>query len=76
MIIYLCDIADAEVVTDIGISEGVVAHPEDGVGMGFEITASNVREEDEEFEVEASAADKREIIGISDLMITKLHLHK
>ncbi|GKB42083.1 hypothetical protein Tco_0887025, partial [Tanacetum coccineum] len=32
---------------------GVVAHPEDGVGMGFEIASSDVREDDEEFEAEA-----------------------
>ncbi|GKA10421.1 putative reverse transcriptase domain-containing protein [Tanacetum coccineum] len=51
------DTADA----DVGISEGVVAHPEDGVGMGFEIATSDVREDDEEFEAEASAADTREI---------------
>ncbi|GKD57082.1 hypothetical protein Tco_1290469, partial [Tanacetum coccineum] len=56
------DTADAEAIADIGISEGVVAHPEDGVGMGFEIAASDVREDDEEFEVEASAADTREIV--------------
>ncbi|GKC32263.1 hypothetical protein Tco_1039557, partial [Tanacetum coccineum] len=55
------DTADAEVDADVGISEGVVAHPEDGVGMGFEITASDVREDDEEFKAEASAADTREI---------------
>ncbi|GKG06673.1 hypothetical protein Tco_0329642, partial [Tanacetum coccineum] len=42
------DIADAGVVVDVGISEGVVAHPEDGVGMGFEIAASDVREDDKE----------------------------
>ncbi|GKG48081.1 hypothetical protein Tco_0509966, partial [Tanacetum coccineum] len=45
------DTADAEAVADIGISEGVVAHPNDGVGMGFEIAASDIREDDEEFEV-------------------------
>ncbi|GJS05675.1 hypothetical protein Tco_0322183 [Tanacetum coccineum] len=56
------DTADAEAVADIGISEGVVAHPKDGVGMGFEIAASDVREDDEEFEAEASAADTREIV--------------
>ncbi|GJU16903.1 retrotransposon protein, putative, ty3-gypsy subclass [Tanacetum coccineum] len=55
------DTADAEAVADVGISEGVVAHPEDGVGMGFEIVASDFREGDEEFEAEASAADAREI---------------
>ncbi|GJX40668.1 reverse transcriptase domain-containing protein, partial [Tanacetum coccineum] len=55
------DTSDAEAVADVGISAGVVAHPKDGVGMGFEITASDVREDDEEFEAEASAADTREI---------------
>ncbi|GKG23962.1 hypothetical protein Tco_0391998, partial [Tanacetum coccineum] len=43
------DTADAEAVADVGISEGVVAHPEDGIGMGFEIAVSDVREDDEEF---------------------------
>ncbi|GJV47664.1 putative reverse transcriptase domain-containing protein [Tanacetum coccineum] len=47
------DTVDAEAVAYVGISEGVVAHPEDGVGMGFEIATSEVREEDEEFGVEA-----------------------
>ncbi|GKC79187.1 hypothetical protein Tco_1129961 [Tanacetum coccineum] len=56
------DIADAEAVADVGISKGAVAHPEDGVDMGFEIAASDVREDDEEFEVEASTTDMREII--------------
>ncbi|GJW70153.1 reverse transcriptase domain-containing protein [Tanacetum coccineum] len=56
------DTADAEAVADVGISEGVVAHPEDGVGMGFEIAASDVREDDEEFVAEASVADTREIV--------------
>ncbi|GJS69382.1 hypothetical protein Tco_0702223 [Tanacetum coccineum] len=56
------DTADAEAVADVGISEGVVAHPKDGVGMGFEIAASDVREDNEEFEVEASAADTIEIV--------------
>ncbi|GKD44301.1 hypothetical protein Tco_1268946, partial [Tanacetum coccineum] len=31
-----------------------------GVGMGFEIIASDVREDDEKFEAEASSADTRE----------------
>ncbi|GKA49582.1 putative reverse transcriptase domain-containing protein [Tanacetum coccineum] len=55
------DTADAEAVADVGISDGVVAHTRDGVGIRVEITASDVREDDEEFEVEASAADTREI---------------
>ncbi|GJZ15469.1 hypothetical protein Tco_0551146 [Tanacetum coccineum] len=56
------DTADAEAVTDIGISDGVVAHPEDSIDMGVEIAASDVREDDEEFEAEASAADTRKIV--------------
>ncbi|GJX87413.1 putative reverse transcriptase domain-containing protein [Tanacetum coccineum] len=55
------DTADAEAVADVGISDGVVAHPEDSIDMGVEIAASDVREDDEEFEAEASAADTREI---------------
>ncbi|GJU63383.1 reverse transcriptase domain-containing protein [Tanacetum coccineum] len=52
------DTADA----DVGISEGVIAHTWDGVGMRVEIAASDVREDDEEFEAEASATDMREIV--------------
>ncbi|GKA13366.1 hypothetical protein Tco_0693012, partial [Tanacetum coccineum] len=55
------DTVDAEAVADVGIIDGVVAHIEDGVCMGVEISASDVREDDEEFEVEASAVDTREI---------------
>ncbi|GKF16436.1 hypothetical protein Tco_0061354, partial [Tanacetum coccineum] len=55
------DTADAEAIANVGISEGVIAHPKDGVGMGFEIVASDVREDDKEFEAEASTADTREI---------------
>ncbi|GKD49057.1 hypothetical protein Tco_1278033, partial [Tanacetum coccineum] len=51
------DTADA----DIGISDRVVAHTEDGVGMRVEVIASDVREDDEKFEVEASAEDTGEI---------------
>ncbi|GJV00392.1 putative reverse transcriptase domain-containing protein [Tanacetum coccineum] len=45
-----------------GIIDGVVAHTKDGVGIRVKIATSNVREDDEEFEAEASAADTREII--------------
>ncbi|GJW64813.1 putative reverse transcriptase domain-containing protein [Tanacetum coccineum] len=55
------DAADVEVVADVGISEGVVAHTKDVVGMGVKITTSDVREGDEEIEAEASAMDTREI---------------
>ncbi|GJZ83156.1 hypothetical protein Tco_0648329 [Tanacetum coccineum] len=55
------DTTDAEAVADVGISEGVVAHTEDSIDMGVEIVASDVREDDEEFEAEASAVNTREI---------------
>ncbi|GJX73767.1 putative reverse transcriptase domain-containing protein [Tanacetum coccineum] len=55
------DTADVEADADVGISDGVVAHTRDGVGLRVKITASDVREDDEEFEAEASAADTREI---------------
>ncbi|GKD79413.1 hypothetical protein Tco_1342034 [Tanacetum coccineum] len=55
------DTTNAEAIADVGISKGVIAHPEDGIGMGFKIAASDVREDGEEFEAEASAADTREI---------------
>ncbi|GKB83211.1 putative reverse transcriptase domain-containing protein [Tanacetum coccineum] len=56
------DTADAYAVADVGISEGVVAHSKDGVGVGFKIAASDVREDDEEFKAEASVANTREIV--------------
>ncbi|GKB11732.1 hypothetical protein Tco_0845655 [Tanacetum coccineum] len=66
------DTVDAEAIVDVGISKGVVAHPEDGVVMGFEIVASDVREDDEEFEAEASAADTREI----DVDLLAVHINR
>ncbi|GKE90386.1 hypothetical protein Tco_1567861, partial [Tanacetum coccineum] len=64
------DTANSEAVADVGISDGVVSHIEDSVGMRFEIAASDVKEDDEEFEAEASATDTREIavdpLAISD----------
>ncbi|GJY01276.1 hypothetical protein Tco_0359428 [Tanacetum coccineum] len=56
------DTPDAEAVADVGISDGVVAYPEDSIDMGVEIAASDVSEDDEEFEAEASVADTREIV--------------
>ncbi|GJR23670.1 putative reverse transcriptase domain-containing protein, partial [Tanacetum coccineum] len=46
---------NAEAVTDLGIGDRVRAHTEDGIGMGVEIAASDIREDEEEFEAEASA---------------------
>nr|GEZ69973.1 putative reverse transcriptase domain-containing protein [Tanacetum cinerariifolium] len=54
------DTADAEAVVDVGISDGVVAHIEDGVDMRFEIIASDVREDDEELKAEASIPDLKD----------------
>ncbi|GKC99875.1 hypothetical protein Tco_1170150 [Tanacetum coccineum] len=42
------DTADAEAVADVGISDEVVAHPEDSIDMGVKIVASDVKEDDEE----------------------------
>ncbi|GJX50800.1 reverse transcriptase domain-containing protein [Tanacetum coccineum] len=67
------DTADAEAVVDIGISKGVVAYPEDGIGMGFKIVVSDVKKDEEEFEVEASAEDTREIV-VDPLVISFLSL--
>ncbi|GJU69274.1 putative reverse transcriptase domain-containing protein [Tanacetum coccineum] len=39
---------DAEAIADLGISDGVGAYTEDGIGMGVEIAASNIREDEEE----------------------------
>ncbi|GKB35524.1 hypothetical protein Tco_0880466 [Tanacetum coccineum] len=58
------DTTDAKAVADVGISDGVVAHTKDSIGMRVEIAASDVREDDEEFKAEAIAADIREIISL------------
>ncbi|GKG50344.1 hypothetical protein Tco_0521444, partial [Tanacetum coccineum] len=54
------DTANAEIVADVGISDGVVADTEDGIGMGVEIAPNDVREDDEKYEAEVSATDTRE----------------
>ncbi|GKD46183.1 hypothetical protein Tco_1270828, partial [Tanacetum coccineum] len=53
------DTIDTEAVADVGLSDGVIAYTEDSVGMRVEIAASDVREDDEEFEAEAGVADMR-----------------
>ncbi|GKE64642.1 hypothetical protein Tco_1518803, partial [Tanacetum coccineum] len=50
---------DAEVVADLGIGDR--AHTEDGIGMGVEIDASDIREDEEEFKAEASTRDTMEM---------------
>ncbi|GJU13305.1 hypothetical protein Tco_1135701 [Tanacetum coccineum] len=47
--------ANAETIADLGISEGVGAHTKDGIDMGVEVATSDIREDEEEFEAEASA---------------------
>ncbi|GJY80055.1 hypothetical protein Tco_0492806, partial [Tanacetum coccineum] len=42
--------ADAMVVTDLSIGDGVGAHTEDGIGMGVKIAGSDIRVDEEEFE--------------------------
>ncbi|GJU14576.1 hypothetical protein Tco_1142542 [Tanacetum coccineum] len=53
--------ADAETVADLGISEGVRAHTEDGIGVGVEFSTSDIREDKEGFEAEANAGGTMEI---------------
>nr|GEU80342.1 nucleotide-binding alpha-beta plait domain-containing protein [Tanacetum cinerariifolium] len=54
--------ADVETVADLGISEGVRAHTEDGIDLGVEVATSNIREDEEKFEAEASKGGTMEII--------------
>nr|GEV17389.1 retrotransposon protein, putative, Ty3-gypsy subclass [Tanacetum cinerariifolium] len=54
--------ADAEAVADLGIGDGVGVDIKDGIGMGFEIAASDIREDEEEFEAEASTGGTMEIV--------------
>nr|GEU58226.1 hypothetical protein [Tanacetum cinerariifolium] len=53
--------ADVEIVADLGISEGVKASTEDGIVMGVKVATSDIREDEEEFEAEASVGDMMEI---------------
>ncbi|GJW64510.1 putative reverse transcriptase domain-containing protein [Tanacetum coccineum] len=64
---------DVVTVANLCISEGVGAHTKDGIGMDIEVTTSDIREDEEEFEAEATAEGTMEIAvdslvtsGISD----------
>ncbi|GKC89663.1 reverse transcriptase domain-containing protein, partial [Tanacetum coccineum] len=48
-------------VADLGIGDGVGVHTEDGISMGVEVATSDIREDEEEFEAEASAGGTMEI---------------
>ncbi|GJS78073.1 hypothetical protein Tco_0727954 [Tanacetum coccineum] len=51
--------ANAEAIADLGIGDGV--DTKDGICIGVEIAASDIREDEEEFEAEASARGTMEI---------------
>ncbi|GKF02742.1 hypothetical protein Tco_0029665, partial [Tanacetum coccineum] len=53
--------ADAEAVADLGTGDGVGGHTEDGIGMGVEIAAIDIKEDEEEFKAETSAGGTMEI---------------
>nr|GEX88066.1 reverse transcriptase domain-containing protein [Tanacetum cinerariifolium] len=53
--------ADAETVADLSIGDRVGAHIKDGIGMGIEVIASDIREDEEDFEAETSAGGMVEI---------------
>ncbi|GKA71895.1 hypothetical protein Tco_0778111, partial [Tanacetum coccineum] len=63
---------DTEAIADLGIGDGVGAHTEDGIGMGVEIAASDIREYKEEFEAEASMGGTMEIAVIHWLLVVFL----
>nr|GEV25339.1 hypothetical protein [Tanacetum cinerariifolium] len=52
---------DAEAVAVLGIGDEVRAHIEDGIGIGVKIAASDFREDEEDFEVEASVGGTVEV---------------
>ncbi|GKC72361.1 hypothetical protein Tco_1118244, partial [Tanacetum coccineum] len=54
--------ADVETVADLGISDEVGAHIEDGIGVGVEVATSDIKEDEEEFKAKASAGGTMEII--------------
>nr|GEV75818.1 reverse transcriptase domain-containing protein [Tanacetum cinerariifolium] len=54
--------ADVETVVDLGVSDRVRAPTEDGLGMKVEVATSDIREDEEEFEAEASAGGTMEIV--------------
>ncbi|GKF89613.1 hypothetical protein Tco_0263576 [Tanacetum coccineum] len=53
---------DVETVADLGISEGVGAHIKDGIDLGVEVATSDIREDEDEFEAEASAEGTMEVV--------------
>ncbi|GJU47714.1 hypothetical protein Tco_1217269 [Tanacetum coccineum] len=53
--------ADAETVAYLGISKGVGARTKDGIDLGVEVDISDIREDEEEFEAEASAGVTMEV---------------
>nr|GEW42555.1 hypothetical protein [Tanacetum cinerariifolium] len=55
------DTADAEAVVDLGIGDGVGAHTKDGIGC-YNIAASDIREDEEEFEAKASVGGTMEMV--------------
>ncbi|GKA13023.1 putative reverse transcriptase domain-containing protein [Tanacetum coccineum] len=53
---------DTKTVADLGISNGVGAYTKDGIGMRVEVATSDIREDEKEFKVEASARGTMEIV--------------
>ncbi|GKD62034.1 hypothetical protein Tco_1299543 [Tanacetum coccineum] len=56
---------DAETVADLDISDRVRAPTKDGIDLGVEVATSDIREDEEEFESEASERGTMEIIVCS-----------
>ncbi|GJV72160.1 hypothetical protein Tco_1492155 [Tanacetum coccineum] len=54
--------ADVETVIDMGISDRVRAPTEDGIDLGVKVATSDIKEDEEEFEAEASAGGTMETV--------------
>ncbi|GJZ20153.1 reverse transcriptase domain-containing protein [Tanacetum coccineum] len=59
--------ADVEAIADLSIGDKVRAHTEDGIGMGVEIAASDIREDEEEFETAQRQLEASQLMaGLTD----------
>nr|GEU31560.1 ribonuclease H-like domain-containing protein [Tanacetum cinerariifolium] len=63
--------AVAKDIADLGISDRVRAHTKDGICIGVKIVASDIKGDEEEFEVEASVGGTMEIV-VDPLVIDRI----
>nr|GEU47522.1 hypothetical protein [Tanacetum cinerariifolium] len=63
--------ANAKAIADLGIGDGVRAHTKDGICIGVEIVANDIKGDEEEFEVEANVGGTMAII-VDPLVINRI----